>query len=77
VHSICLEDLDLAREQVRGGDVGRPLDRAARASEEAPTTKEAVSGSSDGNSDENGEFAWVVNPGGKKVELWEPASRAH
>ena len=25
-------------------------------------------------SDENGTFAWVVDPDGNKVELWEPAS---
>lgn len=26
--------------------------------------------------DENGKFAWVLDPDGNKVELWEPAARA-
>ena len=26
-------------------------------------------------SDENGKFAWVLDPDGNKVELWEPMAR--
>jgi catechol 2,3-dioxygenase-like lactoylglutathione lyase family enzyme len=27
------------------------------------------------DSDENGKFAWVLDPDGNKVELWEPMPR--
>ena len=27
-------------------------------------------------SDENGSFAWIMDPDGNKVELWEPGERA-
>jgi len=27
------------------------------------------------DSDENGKFAWVMDPDGNKVELWEPKAR--
>ena len=28
------------------------------------------------DSDENGKFAWILDPDGNKVELWEPMARA-
>ncbi len=28
------------------------------------------------DSDENGKFAWIMDPDGNKVELWEPRARA-
>jgi predicted enzyme related to lactoylglutathione lyase len=27
------------------------------------------------DSDDSGKFAWIIDPDGNKVELWEPASR--
>ena len=27
------------------------------------------------DSDENGKFAWILDPDGNKVELWEPMAR--
>ena len=27
------------------------------------------------DSDENGKFAWIMDPDGNKLELWEPSSR--
>jgi len=27
------------------------------------------------DSDDNGKFAWVMDPDGNKVELWEPAAQ--
>ena len=29
----------------------------------------------DPQSDENGKFAWIMDPDGNKVELWEPMNR--
>jgi predicted enzyme related to lactoylglutathione lyase len=29
------------------------------------------------DADDNGTFAWVLDPDGNKVELWQPASDEH
>ena len=41
----------------------------------AQLTKNGVEIVKDPDADETGKFAWVMDPDGNKVELWEPAAK--
>jgi predicted enzyme related to lactoylglutathione lyase len=41
----------------------------------AQLTKNGVEIVKGPDSDDNGKFAWVIDPDGNKVELWEPAKK--